>query len=84
MERKKVKKSEKLKSKISVLKSKIEKYSKVLEERKKLYFTSVKKMNSLEKDLKILQKNYIVAVSVEKNITIKTATKKLEEENERG
>lgn len=84
MERKKVKKSEKLKSKISELKSKIEKYSKVLEERKKLYFTSVKKMNSFEKDLKILQKNYIVAVSVEKNITIKTATKKLEEENERG
>lgn len=83
MERKKVKKSEKLKSKISELKLKKEKYSRVLEQRKKLYFASVKKMNSLEKDLKILQKNYIVAVSVEKNITIKTATKKLEE-NERG
>ena len=55
----------------------MEKYSKVLEERKKLYFTSVKKMNAFEKDLKILEKDYIVAVSVEKNITVKTAKKKL-------
>lgn len=77
MERKKVKKSEKLKSKIIELESKKEKYSKVLEQRKKLYFSSVKKMNNLEKDLKILQKNYVIAVSVEKNITIKTAEKKL-------
>lgn len=77
MERKKVKKSEKLKSKIIELESKKEKYSKVLEQRKKLYFVSVKKMNSLEKDLKILQKNYVIAVSEEKNITIRTAEKKL-------
>ena len=78
MERKKVKKSEKLKSKISELKLKMEKYFKVLEERKKLYFTSVKKMNAFEKDLKNLEKDYIVALSVEKNITIKTAKKKIE------
>ena len=79
MERKKVKKSEKLKSKISELKLKKEKYSKVLEQRKKLYFSSVKKMNNLEKDLKLLEKDYIVAVSVEKNVTIRTAKKKFEE-----
>jgi hypothetical protein len=79
MERKKVKKSEKLKSKISELKLKMEKYFKVLEERKKLYFTSVKKMNAFEKDLKLLEKDYIVAVSEEKNITIRTAKKKFEE-----
>ena len=77
MERKKVKKSEKLKSKISELKLKKEKNSKVLEQRKKLYFSSVKKMNNLEKDLKLLEKDYIVAVSVEKNVTIRTAEKKL-------
>lgn len=84
MERKKVKKSEKLKSKISELKSKIEKYSKVLEERKKLYFVSVKKMNAFEKDLKFLEKDYIVAVSEEKNITIRTAKKKFEEREWKG